>query len=107
METGASFHHVAMSSDLEGSLSLTLAPEDTAAFFIIASMPEAFTNVNQKFTYRMKIDKDVVGIEDALPQEAPEVVGRWNLLGQPVSASFRGIQVVKFSDGSRRKYLVR
>lgn len=62
--TGASFYDLEMSSAQQGSLTLNLTPEDEAIYFIVASMPEVFTDVEQLYHYSINITKGVLGNED-------------------------------------------
>ncbi|MBK6541369.1 MAG: hypothetical protein IPG10_08835 [Flavobacteriales bacterium] len=60
--SGTSFLPLNMQDAQTGSLILNLMPEDTTAYFIIASVPEVFTGVDQRFGYDMRIETIGTGI---------------------------------------------
>ncbi|MCF8238570.1 MAG: hypothetical protein K9I85_10470 [Saprospiraceae bacterium] len=108
--TGAAFYDLLMDNDLHGTLSLTLTLEDTAVFLIVASMPSVFEDVNpdfQLFPYEIQISTGAVN--SILEPEAPgsTITGRYNLVGQPVTARTNGIQVLQYADGRVEKIFVR
>lgn len=104
--TGTTFHDLNMVDDWDGTLSLNLTADDEEVYFIIAAMPEVFLNVNQTFSYQMRIDKGAVGVE--LPPARPAVeVARYNILGQEIGSDFEGVQFILYGDGSVRKVLKR
>lgn len=51
--------------------------------------------------------KNAMDIDSITVQENVVVVGRYNLAGQPVSASQKGLCILKMSDGSAKKVLVK
>jgi hypothetical protein len=102
--SGTSFYDLNMSTDQQGSLTLNLTPDDTAVYFIIASMPEYFTDVDQLFSYEMNISRGVLGIEDPQrDQTNKNVIGRFDILGRKVSEDTKGIQFIIYEDGSTKK----
>ena len=101
--TGTTFHPLTMQNGQDGSLALTFTPDDTEAYFIIASMPEHFTDVDQLFGYDMRISALATGIPSHLLSSTREVVARYDLLGRTVQAEDLGVQIVHYSDGSVRK----
>lgn len=106
-ESGTTFHNVVMSDSLHGKLSLEVTPQDTALFFIVASVPNYFRSVHQRFGYRMRIDKgpDTVSSVDEpiVRRSIPVIVGRYDLLGRRVGPDYGGLQLVRYSDGRVRK----
>ena len=103
------FHDLPMSDDQNGELTLELTPADTTVYFIIASVPEYFRGVNQTFGYDMQIIK---GVEpdttmsvpnDLLNAPAREIVARYDLLGREVGPAHKGLQIVRYGDGSVEK----
>lgn len=58
--TGTSFYDLNMSNAQEGSLTLSVTPDDTTLFLIVASMPEVFTDVEQLYHYNINITKGVL-----------------------------------------------
>ena len=51
-------------------------------------------------------DEPAVGIGEALTTTQPKVVGRYTTDGRPATASQRGVQVWRMSDGTTRKVIV-
>ncbi len=109
--TGPQFYDLAMTSDVQGSLTLQTSPSDTAIFFIVASMPETFRDANpvfQTFSYEINITTGVSATSDPNPAKPKIEVARFNLLGQRVNKDFQGIQVIVFDDDSVKKvYFIR
>ncbi len=105
--TGASFHDLTMSNDLQGSLSLNLNPEDTTLFFIIGSMPEIFQDNNQffqLFPYDIKISIDnTTGISEIEDSRSRLEIARFNLFGKKVEKDNVGFQIIQFDDGTTKK----
>jgi hypothetical protein len=96
-----------MSNDYQGSLTLSLSPNDTEIYFIVASMPEIFEDSNptfQLFPYEMRISlgtpSDITEGEDFTSKSE---LFRYNLLGQKVEKSESGVQIILYDDGSREK----
>ena len=108
--TGTTFHNLDMMNDFEGSLTLSLTPDDTEIYFIIASMPEVFEDTHadfQLFPYEMRITKgDVNAIAEINPSSTKYEVGRYNLLGERINDNTNGMQIIKFNDGSSQKVFV-
>lgn len=52
-------------------------------------------------------DEPAVGIGEALTTTQPKVVGRYTTDGRPATASQRGVQVWRMSDGTTRKVIVK
>ncbi len=103
-EIGTSFHDLEMDSDQEGSIILNLTPEDTSVYFIVASMPEIFTDVEQVYSYEIKISKGILGLGDFNLNSTPKkIIGRYDLLGRMVSEKYDGIQIILYNDGSSKK----
>jgi hypothetical protein len=105
--SGTSFHDLEMSNDYQGSLTLSLSPNDTEIYFIVASMPEIFEDSNptfQLFPYEMRISlgtpSDITESEDFTSKSE---LFRYNLLGQKVEKSESGVQIILYDDGSREK----
>jgi hypothetical protein len=110
--TGASFHNLNTTSDYKGFLSLNLTQDDTAAYFIIASMPEVYTDPNppfQVFPYQVRISTGTLNVQDLNPLNHPKVeIARYNSLGQRIDKSSGGLQYVIYNDGSSKKeYIIR
>jgi hypothetical protein len=101
---GTTFHDLNMTSDQEGSLTLNLSSDDTEVFFIVASMPEVFDAIDQIYSYEMKIEKGTVGVEEHNTGQRT-IAARYNLLGEEVHASYVGVQLIHYSDGSVSKEL--
>jgi hypothetical protein len=109
--TGSSFHNLTMSNNSQGSLSLNLTPNDTAAYFIIASMPKVFNDANPKFQlfpYQMRISTtpplSVSETEVIIPPKFE--IARYNVLGQRVDKSIGGLQFVLYNNGSTDKVYI-
>ncbi|PKA84403.1 putative secreted protein (Por secretion system target) [Ulvibacter sp. MAR_2010_11] len=81
--TGTSFYDLNMSNAQDGSFSIAVTPEDTTLYFIVASMPEVFTDVEQLYPYQIHISKGVLGIQDINKQ--PKYV----LVENPASGSIQ------------------
>lgn len=101
--TGTSFYDLDMATDLEGELTLELSEEDHTVFFIIASMPETFTNVEQYYSYEMRIYKGILGVEDFDSSTQKEIIARYDILGRKVNKDYSGLQILKYKDGSISK----
>lgn len=105
--SGVSFHDLAMSNDLQGSLSLDLSPEDTTVYFIVASMPEIFQDDNpsfQIFPYQIKISvENTTGIADDGAFGPKLERARYNLYGQKVTKEAECVQIILFEDGTTKK----
>ena len=101
--TGTSFHELNYQNGLAGRLALTLSPDDEEVYFILASMPEHFENVDQRFGYDMRISQLYTGIEDIKPYASRKVIGRYDLLGRPMLEEASGVQLIQYDDGSFRK----
>ncbi|GJM32256.1 MAG: hypothetical protein DHS20C18_12570 [Saprospiraceae bacterium] len=102
--TGTTFHDLNMNNDRQGSLSLTVTPDDTTLYFIIACMPEVFEDSNpsfQLFPYEMRIRLgNPTAVLEVDSQEERSVIGRYNLLGQKVSENSGGFQLILYDDGT-------
>ena len=104
--TGASFYDLDPVNDLEGSLTLNVSPGDTAMYFIIACMPEVFQDFEetfQTFSYEMQIDLGMVGIPESIPASPAPEIARYNLSGQRVDQNYKGLQIIRYSDGTCKK----
>ncbi len=108
--SGASFHNLVMSKKNQGSLVLNLTPNDTAAYFIIASMPKIFEDANSKFQlfpYQMRINTGTTGILQIGKSNFSKVeVARYNVLGQKIDMNIGGLQYIVYSDGSSKKVFI-
>ena len=106
---GAQFYELPMDNAQQGFLSLEVSPEDSEIFFIIGSVPEVFEDVAQTFSYEMRIVKEdiVSAASEPLMEAMPEVIGRYNVSGQPVREDYEGIQVILYGDGRVERKLVR
>lgn len=103
-ETGTLFYDLDKSSDIESSLSIDLTPEDTTIYFIVASMPEFFTDVEQVYSYEMRITKGILGLDDFQLNPNPKnIIGRFDMLGRRITKDYKGIQILLFDDGSSKK----
>ncbi|GEM_PF-1245055 len=102
---GNSFHKLDMINDLEGSLTPYITLSDTTAYFIIASMPAVFQNVELTYPYDMRITKgDHTWIKDIITAAATKrITGRYNLMGQKTGEKDQGIQIIRYSDGTAAK----
>ncbi|MGL4598755.1 MAG: hypothetical protein ACRCYO_14660, partial [Bacteroidia bacterium] len=108
--SGASFHDLVMSNNFQGVLSLNLTPNDTAVYFIVASMPAVFTDnypTFQLYSYEARISTGTfIGIPEA-GVYAPKIeVARYNTLGQRIDKNEGGLQVILYNDGSTEKVFV-
>ena len=102
--TGTTFYDLDMSSDQEGSLTLIVTPQDTTIYFIVASMPEVFTGVEQIYSYEMRITKGILGLNDfQLDSNPKKIIGRFDVLGRKVTETDKGIQIILYDDGSSKK----
>ena len=107
-ENGSSFHALEMTSDIEGSLTLDLPTGDATVYFIVASMPGVFEDVNpefQLFPYQVRISSELTRIGEDRSPTLPEETGRYNLYGQPVQKEDGGVQLIRYHDGQVRKVL--
>ena len=105
--TGDQFIDLNMTSDLEGDLSVNVSEADTELYFIIASMPEFFTDVEQQYPYQIQITKGgILNIDEftgfAIPKK---LVGRYDILGRSVDKDHPGIQILRYDDGSVEKVI--
>ncbi len=57
--TGTTIFPMEVLSDQEGSLALSLTPEDTDVFFIVVSMPEVYMGTEKLFSYEARIQTGV------------------------------------------------
>ncbi|MFT5386577.1 MAG: hypothetical protein ACI81W_003990, partial [Saprospiraceae bacterium] len=109
--TGASFHDLIMSNDHQGSLSLNMSPDDTALYFIIASMPEIFQDSNpefQLFSYEMNISLgSTTGISTLETSDSKLEIARYNYLGQSINKNTGGLQIILYEDGTSEKIFLR
>jgi len=89
---------------------LNLTPNDTAAYFIIASMPEMFVDENptfQLFPYKMRINILTTGISEAgIPSLPKFEIARYNVLGQKIEKNIDGLQLIVYNDGSTMKVFI-
>ena len=102
---GTTFHDVPMIDRLNGKLTLELTPADTAIYFIVASVPVYFQDVNQTFGYRMNIIKGIDTTTSVPGYPEPEtgprtVVARYDVLGRRVGADHAGLQIIRYGDGT-------
>jgi len=108
--TGTTFHDLVMTNDQQGSLTLNLTPDDAEVYFIIASMPDIFEDINasfQLFPYDMRIIKGgTIGISELEGSANRIEVARYNLMGQKIGKNTPGLQVVVFDNGSTKKVFV-
>jgi hypothetical protein len=61
------FYDLSMSNDANGSLSIDVTSLDSEIYFIIASMPEYFEEINQEFQlfpYQIKITNNILGVSN-------------------------------------------
>lgn len=106
--SGASFYDLEMMNKYQGSYALNASSTDTAIYFIIASMPEIFEDVNpsfQLFRYHMKIETNPESIHPIQENFNRTEVARFNMLGQPVQSDAKGIQIIYFKDGTRKRII--
>lgn len=105
--TGVSFYDLAMSNDLQGSLSLNITPQDTALYFIIASMPEIFQDANptfQLFPYQIRINiENTTGLSEIVNSKPKSEVARYNYMGQKIHKNVGGYQIILYNDGTSEK----
>ena len=96
-----------MTSDTEGSLSINVSEADTELYFIIASMPEFFTDVEQQYPYQIQITKGgILNIDEFTGLAIPKkLVGRYDILGRSVDKDHPGIQILRYDDGSVEKVI--
>ena len=108
--TGASFYNLTMNNNYQGTLTLNLTPNDTAAYFIIASMPEIFVDANplfQLFPYKMRISTGLTGISETVIAALPKFeIARYNVLGQKIDKNIDGLQFIVYNDGSAKKVFI-
>ncbi|MGE3800108.1 MAG: hypothetical protein AB7H80_03740 [Candidatus Kapaibacterium sp.] len=109
---GVTFHDVPMTDNWSGELSINLTPADTTVYFIVASVPEYFRDVNQTFGYQMRVVKgEIVDTSLSVPNSlnlnllSRTVVARFDLLGREVTADYAGLQIIRYSDGSVEKMI--
>jgi Family of unknown function (DUF6055) len=110
--TGSSFYNLVMNNNQQGSLTLTLTANDTAAYFIIASMPKVFKDPNptfQLYPYEMRIHEVPLQVLNTKTITNPKYeVARYNALGQLINGDSGGLQFVIYNDGTTDKvYLVK
>ncbi len=102
--TGTTFYDLDMSSNFQGTITLNLTPEDTTVYFIVASMPEFFTNVDQLFSHEVRLSQGILSNnEHLLDQPIKKIIGRYDLLGREISEDVEGIQFIIYDDGSSKK----
>lgn len=61
----ATFYDVLMTSNTEGSVTVDVQHDDSEIYFIIASMPNYFEEINdqfQQFPYQMRISENALGV---------------------------------------------
>ncbi|MBP6391877.1 MAG: hypothetical protein KA352_13385 [Flavobacteriales bacterium] len=104
--SGTSFLPLNMQDAQTGSLILNLMPEDTTAYFIIASVPEVFTGVDQRFGYDMRIETISTGIHAVEAARNLIESSRCDLLGRAAQRNGTGPQIIRYTDGSVRKVQV-
>lgn len=102
---GTSFYDLLMTNDQDGSFALNVSPEDETLYLIVASMPEVFTDVEQRYDYEINISKGpLLGSEEFDPNpEEKTIIGRFDLLGRAVSEDYNGVQILLYEDGSSKK----
>lgn len=102
-----SFYDLIMTNNQQGSLTLNLTPDDYEVYFIIASMPNIFEDVNpsfQQFPYDMRISVGVISGIDNLQDSTEKVeVARYNYLGQKVEENMGGLQIILYNDGTTKR----
>jgi hypothetical protein len=102
-----SFYDVPMTNDWQGSLTLELTASDTDVYFIVGSMPEIFRDENaafQLFPYQIRITNGLLSTSEFNITHLERVeVARYNLLGQKIDKSAKGIQIILYDDGSVKK----
>lgn len=105
--TGDTFYDLDMNTDQEGALSINVTAEDNELYYIIASMPEFFTNVEQVYPYEIQITKGpTLGLSDFASNGAPKtLIGRYDLLGRTVDETYQGVQILRYDDGSVEKVI--
>lgn len=54
---GKSYHELKMKNNLEGSYTLEVKPEDNTIYFIVASMPDEFKDVDIIYSYEINIER--------------------------------------------------
>ena len=60
------------------------------------------------YTKQVKLScTNATGVASVTGSRAATVVGRYNLQGQPVDAGCQGVQLVRYSDGTTRKVIVK
>jgi hypothetical protein len=108
--TGANFHDLVMLNDQLGELVLNLTPDDYEVYFIIASMPHVFEDVNptfQVFPYDMQIIQgSTIGVSELGNSANRTEVARYNSLGQKITQKTKGLQVIVYDNGSSSKVFV-
>lgn len=60
---GARFYDLQMVSNTMGSITLEVTDDDSVLCFIVASVPDVFTDVEQVYSYQIRIEKDASSIE--------------------------------------------
>lgn len=98
--SGTTFHDLDMTSAHDGSFQLDVTETDTSIYFIVASMPEVFTGMDQLYGYEMQVTKGITGIADRILVGAAKEIGRVDLLGRPVSKEDRGVQFILYDNGA-------
>jgi hypothetical protein len=62
------------------------------------------TNAGDFDVYLVRYGNEVItGIDATLNELPSDIVGRFNILGQPIDKDTRGLQVILFEDGTRQK----
>lgn len=105
---GTTIHPLNMTNNLDGNLTLSLSSTDTAAFFIIGSMPEIFEDPNptfQQFGYEMQISTGIANINTPDLTIQKIELARYNLLGQRITKDYIGAQIILFNDGTKKKIM--
>lgn len=106
--SGTAFYNLDMINGHEGSVSIGVSPADEEIFLIVASMPAVFSGVDELYSYEINIDKEIPSnIIETHGAGQPAEIARYNLAGQKIDAGFRGIQIIRYSDGTTKTVLPR
>ena len=62
---GARFYDLPMIDDTEGSITLEVTGDDSVLCFIVASVPDVFTDIEQVYGYEISIEKGPSSVEGA------------------------------------------
>ena len=107
--TGDSIYDLNMVNNWEGDLTLTLTPNDSEVFFIVASMPEVFGDTNPVFQLFRNViritDVPATGIVDAQSSNVKKEIKRINVLGQEVTKNHEGFLIILYNNGTSKKVL--